>query len=82
MTSTFVYTAVFALFLQNGEVINAEGESYPTREACLLQTEADAKLMSREWQFNFERTGEQGFYRAVEPRCERRKVNSHGKTSR
>ncbi|MCR5258485.1 MAG: hypothetical protein K6E40_10050 [Desulfovibrio sp.] len=82
MTPSFVYTAIFALTLASGEVVEAEGESYSTFEECQLQSEADSKLMAREWQFNFERTGEQDFYRAVEPRCERHEVARHGKTSR
>lgn len=82
MAMPFVYTAIFALTLASGEVVEAEGESYPTYEECQLQSEADSKLMAREWQFNFERTGEQGFYRSVEPRCERHKVGRHDKTSR
>lgn len=71
MATSFVYTAIFALTLASGEVVEAEGESYPTQDACLLQSEADAKLMAREWQFDFERTGEQGFYKSVEVWCER-----------
>ena len=71
MAVPFVYTAIFALTLASGEIVEAEGESYPTQDACLLQSEADAKLMAREWDFDRQRTGEQGFYRSVEVRCER-----------
>ena len=71
MPASVVYTAVFALFLQNGDVINAEGESYPTEDACLMQAEADAKLMWKEWEWEARRTGERGFYKGVEVRCER-----------
>ena len=71
MAASFVYTAIFALTLASGEVVEAEGESYPTQDACLLQSEADAKLMAREWQWQERQTGRRGFYRNVEVRCER-----------
>ena len=71
MASSIVYTAVFALTLASGEVVEAEGESYPTFDACQLQSEADAKLMAREWQWQEAQTGRKGFYRGVEVRCER-----------
>ena len=71
MTSAFVYTAVFALTLASGEVVEAEGESYPTEDACYIQSEADAKLMAKEWQWQETQTGRKGFYRSVEVRCER-----------
>ena len=71
MATAFVYTAVFALTLASGEVVEAEGESYPTYEECQLQSEADSKLMAREWQFEEARTGRKGFYKSVEVWCER-----------
>jgi hypothetical protein len=71
MTPSFVYTAIFALTLANGEVIDAEGDSYRTEDACWLQAEADAKNMAKEWQWQESRTGRKGFYRSVEVRCER-----------
>ena len=71
MTSAFVYTAVFALTLASGEVVEAEGESYSTFDACQLQSEADAKLMAREWQWQEAQTGRKGFYKSVEVWCER-----------
>ena len=71
MTPSFVYTAIFALTLASGEVVEAEGESYNTEDACLLQGEADAKLMAKEWEWQEQQTGHKGFYRGVEVRCER-----------
>ena len=71
MPASFVYTAVFALTLAGGEIVEAEGESYPTEDACILQSEADAKLMAKEWQWQETQTGRKGFYRSVEVRCER-----------
>ena len=71
MAMPFVYTAVFALTLASGEVVEAEGESYSTFEECQLQSEADSKLMAREWQWQEAQTGRKGFYRSVEVRCER-----------
>ena len=71
MAMPFVYTAVFALTLASGEVVEAEGESYSTFEECQLQSEADSKLMAREWQWQEAQTGRKGFYRSVEVWCER-----------
>ena len=71
MAVPFVYTAVFALTLASGEVVEAEGESYPTQDACLLQSEADAKLMAKEWEWQEQQTGRKGFYKSVEVWCER-----------
>lgn len=71
MGASFVYTAIFALTLASGEVVEAEGDSYPTEDACHLQSEADAKLMAKEWQFEEARTGRKGFYKSVEVWCER-----------
>ena len=74
MAASFVYTAVFALTLASGEVIDAEGESYSTEDACLLQSEADAKLMAREWAWQESQTGRKAFYKGVEVRCERHQL--------
>ena len=71
MAASFVYTAIFALTLASGEVVEAEGESYRTEDACLMQGEADAKLMAREWEWQEAQTGRKGFYRGVEVHCER-----------
>ena len=71
MAASFVYTAIFALTLASGEVVEAEGDSYSTQDACLLQGEADAKLMAKEWQWQERQTGRMGFYKSVEVRCER-----------
>ena len=71
MAASFVYTAIFALTLASGEVVEAEGESYRTEDACLVQSEHDAKLMWNEWKWEESRTGRKGFYRNVEVRCER-----------
>ena len=71
MAVPFVYTAIFALTLASGEVVEAEGDSYPTEDACLMQTESDAKLMAREWAWEEAQTGRKGFYKSVEVWCER-----------
>lgn len=71
MAVPFVYTAIFALTLASGEVLETEGESYPTQDACLLQAEADAKSLAREWQWQETQTGRKGFYKSVEVWCER-----------
>ena len=59
------------MIFASGEVVEAEGESYPTFDACQLQSEADAKLMAKEWHWQEVQTGRKGFYRGVEVRCER-----------
>ena len=71
MAMPFVYTAIFALTLASGEVVEAEGESYSTEDACLVQAEHDAKLMWNEWEWQEQQTGRKGFYKSVEVRCER-----------
>ena len=72
MAPTFVYVAVFSFLLSSGQTMDADDAAYPTRDACLLQAEADAKNMAVEWAWEEERTGLPGFYKGVEVRCEKR----------
>ena len=85
MTSAFVYTAVFSFLLASGDTMVADDASYRTYDACMMQAEADAKGMAKEWAWEEARTGLKGFYKGVTVRCEKRpapktkKVARHGK---
>ena len=72
MAPTFVYTAVFALTLASGEVMEADEASFPTYDSCMVEAESEARQLAREWAWEEERTGLKGFYRGVEVRCEKR----------
>ncbi|MCR5258759.1 MAG: hypothetical protein K6E40_11450 [Desulfovibrio sp.] len=71
MAPSFVYVAVFSFLMASGQTMEADDGSYPTEDACLLQAEADAKLMSLEWEWA-ERTGHIQPFKGVEVRCEKR----------
>ena len=85
MTPTFVYVAVYTFMLTSGSPLEADDASYPTYDACMVESEASARQLAREWAWEEERTGLKGFYRGVEVRCEKRpapkakKVVRHGK---
>ena len=66
------YVALFTFFLANGEAIESEEEMYPSYEECMLQSEAEAKLMERQWVWEEEKTSQPRFFRGVEVRCEKR----------
>ena len=74
MTPT-AYVAIFTFLLASGEKIEAEEEIYPNREECLLNAEAEAKSLDRQWAWEERKTGQPRFFRGVEVRCEVR----HGK---
>ena len=76
MSSAFVYTAVFILSTMGGHPLPpADGETYPTYDACMLQAEADAKNMVSEWD-EMEKAGKSCPFEAVEIRCEKREVRN------
>ena len=84
MTTAFVYTAVFTFLLNAGSPVEADDASYPTYDRCMVESEASARQMAREWAWEEERTGERGFYRGVRVRCEKRPAKTlkgarHGK---
>ena len=70
MTPT-AYVAIFTFLLASGEKIETEEEFYPSREECLLNAEAEAKSMDRQWRWEEEKTGFKSFFRGVEVRCDR-----------
>ena len=71
MTPT-AYIAIFTFFLANGEAIESEEEMYPSYEECMLQSEAEAKSMERQWVWEEEKTSQPRFFKGVEVRCEKR----------
>lgn len=73
--SSFVYIPVFILSMASGAVAEGsfDADAYPTYDACMLQAEADAKNMVREWD-EAEAAGRPHLFESVEVRCERRKV--------
>ena len=66
------YVALFTFFLANGEAIESEEEMYPSYEECMLQSEAEAKSMERQWIWEEEKTSQPRFFKGVEVRCEKR----------
>lgn len=79
MMSQIVYIPVFVLSMASGAV--AEGsfndDAYPTYDACMLQAEADAKNMVREWD-EAEAAGRPHLFESIEVKCVKREVR-HGR---
>jgi len=71
MTGT-AYVALFTFLLASGSSIETEEEVYPSYEECMLESEAMAKSMERQWAWEQEKTGQPRFFRGVEVRCEKR----------
>lgn len=71
MTNVAAYIAVFTFTLASGQTVETEEETYSSREECLLNSEAEAKSMERQWRWEEEKTGMPSFFKAVEVRCER-----------
>lgn len=71
MINPTAYVAIFTFLLASGEKIETEEEIYPSREECLLNAEAEAKSMDRQWEWEQKKTGQPRFFRGVEVRCER-----------
>lgn len=42
------FVAVVTFFMADGQVLSAEGQSFTTYDACMIQAEADAKTIERE----------------------------------
>ena len=49
---------------------NYEFCNFPTYDQCMVESEAEAKSMARQWEWEREKTGRLPFFRAVEVRCE------------
>lgn len=62
-----VYLAIFVLSTSGGLTVEAEGDCYETYDACMMQSEADAKNMAIEWKQNGSR---RPFFKAVSVRCD------------
>lgn len=48
MSSAAIFVAVVSFFFADGQVVSAEGMSFDTYEACIIQAEHDAKIMAHE----------------------------------
>ena len=78
MSSAFVYTAVFILSTIGGHPLPpADGETYPTYDACMVQAEHDAKNLVKEWD-EAEAAGRPRMFESVEVKCVKREVR-HGR---
>jgi len=75
MINATAYIALFTFVLASGEKIETEEEVYPSYEECMMNAEAEAKSMDRQWQWEERKTGQPRFFKGVEVRCEVR----HGK---
>ena len=73
MMSQIVYIPVFVLSMASGAVAEGSFDAYPTYDACMLQAEADAKNMVREWD-EAEAAGRPRMFESVEVRCVKREV--------
>ncbi len=78
MAASFVYTAVFTFLMASGQPIEADDASYKTYDACMMQAEADAKLMAQEWAWA-ERERRIQPFKGVTVRCEKRPAPKAGK---
>ena len=70
--TNIAYVAIFTFLLASGEKIETEEEFYPSQEECLLNAEAEARSMDRQWAWEEAKTGQPRFFRGVEVRCEKR----------
>ena len=73
--SSFVYIPILIVSMSSGAV--AEGkftaDEYPTYDACMLQAEADAKNMVREWD-EAEAAGRPHLFESIEVKCVKKEV--------
>ena len=67
MSSGIVYLAVFLLSTSGGLTVEAEGDCYETYDACMLESEAEAKSMALEWKQGGDR---RQFFKTVSVRCD------------
>lgn len=75
MINAAAYVAIFTFTLASGEAIETEEELYPTFQECMMEAEAQAKSMDRQWQWEERKTGQPRFFKGVEVRCEKRTRN-------
>lgn len=62
-----VYLAIFVLSTSGGLTVEAEGDCFQTYDACMMQSEADAKNMAASWRDGGSR---RPFFRNVSVRCD------------
>lgn len=67
MSSGIVYLAIFVLSTSGGLTVEAEGDCYETYDQCMMETEAEAKNMAREWKQGGSR---HQFFKSVSVRCD------------
>ena len=74
---SFVYIPILIVSMSSGMVAKGEfrDEAYPTYDACMVQAEADAKNMVREWD-EAEAAGRPRMFESVEVRCVKREVRN------
>lgn len=66
MSPSIVYLAVFILSTSGGLTVEAEGDCFQTYDQCMMETEAEAKSMAREWK----QDGRRQFFKTVSVRCD------------
>ena len=73
---SFGYIPILIVSMTSGAVASGEfrDEAYPTYDACMMQAEADAKNMVREWD-EAEAAGRPRMFESVEVRCVKREVS-------
>ena len=79
MSNVAAYIALFTFVLASGEKIEAEEEVYSSYEECMMNAEAEAKSMDRQWQWEERKTGQPRFFKGVEVRCEKKCSRDEGK---
>ena len=77
MMSQIVYIPVFILSMASGAVAEGsfDADAYPTYDACMLQAEADAKNMVREWD-EAEAAGRPHLFESIEVKCVKKEVRN------
>ena len=76
MVNATAYVALFTFLLASGESLETEEEIYPSYEECIMNAEAEAKSMARQWDWEREKTGRSPFFKGVSVRCEKRTSRS------
>lgn len=48
MGTAATFVSIVTFFMADGQVLSAEGQGFETYDACMMQAEADAKIMEHE----------------------------------
>lgn len=67
MSPSVVYLAIFVLSTSGGLTVEAEGDCFETYDQCMVESEAEAKSMAREWKQGGAR---RQFFETVSVRCD------------